>query len=127
MFPEEFKAIYRYTMREGRPQDHEGPLDAELWNASGVVYARVFEGEVVYIGSANRPFRKRFTEHLNFIATSQQPVGVAYRRWAEGKRITILAYKPPLVAALGRMISIHRSIEKALIDEYHPRFVARAP
>jgi hypothetical protein len=119
-------------MREGTPQDPE-PLDSYLWNEDCVVYARVYADEPVYIGSTDRLLSKRITEHLRYISSNPDPTPTKYREWAEGKRITIVAYKPEPVKRLGREIPIHRSVEAALIKEFKPKpkgsrpwFVARA-
>lgn len=129
--PEHFRPVCRYTMRDGRPQDEEH-IDSELWNERGVVYARIFEEEPVYIGSTDRLLSRRIRAHLRGIATSTQPTSMKYRKWAEGKRITIVAYKPPPVELLGRVVPVHRALEAALIAEFRPKpgssrpwFVAR--
>jgi hypothetical protein len=108
-------------MLSGRPQEEE-LLDDELWNEQGVVYARIVQQEIVYIRSVDHRLCDRIQEHLRIILT---PRYAEYRKWAEGKRITIVAYKPPLIEVLGRLIPVHRALEAALIAEFHPRFVTQ--
>src|SRR5258708_2843992 len=79
--PEHFCPVYRYTMRDGRPQEEE-LISSELWNERGVVYARVFEDEPVYIGSTDRLLPRRIQAHLRGIATTTQPTPMKYREWA---------------------------------------------
>jgi hypothetical protein len=114
-------------MQDGRPQEEEGPLDHELWNEEGVVYARLFEDEPVYIGSTDRILSRRIRAHLRGIATTQQLTPVHYRNWAEGKLIIIVACKPPPVELLGRVILVHRAAEAALIKEFRPTPINSKP
>ena len=115
---ERFRPVYQYLTVGGRPQEEE-LFDEELWNERGIVYARVFQEEIVYIRSTESRLCDRIQEHFRIIWT---PDYSEYREWAEGKRIMIFAYKPPLIEVLGRLISIHRTLENALIAEFRPRF-----
>jgi hypothetical protein len=132
-FLEKFRPVCRYVMRDKKPQNIKTPenndrLDDELWRQSGVVYARVCRGRACYIGSTDRMLCKRIREHLTLIGTSKRGRAAQYRKWAEGKRITIVAYKPNPVKLLGRTIAVHRALEAALIVEFRRRkgcFVAR--
>ena len=116
--PQEFKPVCQYVMRNGRPDDVQ-ILDEFLWNQSGVVYVRMYGEKVVYIGVTDGLLSKRIRAHLHGISAARP--GTASRRyldWAEGKQITIAAYRPEPVHVLGRTIKIHRSIEAALIAEF---------
>lgn len=117
---EQFRPVYQYVMVGGRPQEEE-LFDEELWNERGIVYARVFQDEIVYIRSTESRLCARIQEHFRIIWT---PEYTEYRKWAEGKRIVIFAYKPPIIEVLGRLISIDRALEAALIAEFRPRFAA---
>ena len=97
-------------------------LHAFRLEIAGVVYARIVQEEVVYIRSVDQRLCDRIQEHLRIILT---PRYAEYRKWVEGKRITTVAYKPPLIEVLGRLIPVHRALEAALIAEFHPRFVAQ--
>lgn len=114
MFPQEFRPVCRYLMKNGTSCDFE-ILDPTLWKQSGVVYARLCAGKIVYIGSTDGRLDKRMKAHLRFrpIGTTQQ-----FCKWAEGKEITIVAYQPEPVQLLGREIKVHRAIEAALIAEF---------
>ena len=116
-FPAEFRPVYRYLMRQFKRQDCE-ILDEELWRQSGVVYARVHQRKVVYIGSTDGSLSNRIARHIRGIATSMHGTAPRYRKWAEGKQITIAAYKPPPVKLLNRQMEVHRAIEAALIEEF---------
>ena len=48
-FPEQFRPVLTYLMKEGKPEQTT-VLDEEIWNCSGVVYARTHEAKIVYIG-----------------------------------------------------------------------------
>ena len=119
--PEQFRPVHQYTMLGGRPQEEE-LLDEELWNERGVVYARIVQEEIVYIRSVDHRLGDRIQEHLRIIL---MPRYAEYRKWAEGKRITTVAYKPPLIEMLGRLIPVHGALEAVLIAEFRPRFAAR--
>ena len=116
-FPEEFRPVCRYDMRDKKPQNIE-VLDIDLWQQSGVVYARVYDGKVVYIGMTDGRLSTRLNAHLRGISTSTIGTAPRYREWAEGKQITIVAYSPPPIEILGRTIQVHRAIEAALIKEF---------
>jgi hypothetical protein len=120
LFPEEFRPVCRYVMKNGKPSDIQ-ILDQELWQQSGVVYARTCEGKVVYIGTADGRLSRRIGAHLNIIANSARDSAARYRKWAEGKQITIVAYRPTPVMVLGREVKIHRALEAALIVEFRRR------
>jgi hypothetical protein len=115
--PEEFRPVYQYVMRQGKPQDMK-ILDELLWQSSGVVYARIYEGKVVYIGSTDGRLSSRIGRHVRDISTSMNGTAPRFREWAEGKQITIVAYQPPAVKLLGRSMLVHRAVEVALIAEF---------
>ena len=75
----------------------------------------------------DRRLSRRIQAHLRGISKSEQSTPVKYRQWAEGKRITIVAYKPPPVELLGRVIPIHRAVEAALIEEIRPKPIDSRP
>ena len=91
-------------MRNKKPQ-HVKILDQKLWQQSGVVYARKYRNKIVYIGSTDRRLSLRIGAHLSLISTSMHATAPRYRKWAEGKRITILAYKPALGSKNGNASS----------------------
>jgi hypothetical protein len=70
-------------------------LHAFRLEIAGVVYARIVQEEVVYIRSVNQRLCDRIQEHSRIILT---PRYAEYRKWVESKRITTVAYKPPLIA-----------------------------
>ncbi len=100
-------------------------MDEELWHATGVVYARMYRGNPVYIGSTDGVLGNRILRHIKHLHEYSGGKAAEYRRWAKGRRITIVAYHPPLVNLLGRQIAVHRALEVALIREFKPRFVSR--
>jgi hypothetical protein len=120
LFPEAFRPVCRYVMKNGKPSDIQ-ISDQELWQQSGVVYARTCEEKVVYIGTADDRLCKRIGAHLKGIAKSARGTAPQYRKWAEGKQITIVAYRPAPVMVLGREVKIHRALEAALIVEFRRR------
>jgi hypothetical protein len=115
--PSEFRPVCQYVMRDGKPQDVK-ILDESLWHQAGVVYARAHEGEVVFIGCTDGTLRGRITRHLNYISTSALGRAARYREWAEGKLITILAYRPPPVSILGFQVEVHRALEAHMIKAF---------
>lgn len=127
--PAHFHPICRYAVRDGAKVVED--FGHELWEKPNVVYARVFNGMPVYIGSTDRLLRKRINEHLTLNLMARNP---HYWEWATGKQITIFAYQPERVELLGRMVLVHRALEAALIAEFQPDpinsrpwFVRRAP
>jgi len=116
-FPEEFRPVCQYVVVEGQPQDLE-ILDHELWRASGIVYARKCGETIAYIGSTDGRLSKRINAHLRAIRNPKEGLAGLYRKWAEGKQITILAYQPPPVFLLGHDIEVHRAIEAHLIKAF---------
>ena len=117
IFPRSFRPVCQYVMRNKKPQ-HIKILNQKLWQQSGVVYARTYRKKVVYIGVTDGRLSRRLGAHLNGISTSMRATAPRYRKWAEGKRITILAYKPPPVKLLGQKMDMHRAIEAALIAKF---------
>ena len=124
-YAEHFRAACRYSIHDGMPVKFE-TLDPKLWNERGTVYARIAEGtsEPVYIGSTDKALRVRIKEHLALIS---KPRNQRYREWAEGRQITIIAYKPPTIELIGHVIPIHRAVEATLIAAFNPMFVFRKP
>lgn len=82
--PAEFRPVCRYVMRAHRPQDFE-ILDEQLWNQSGVVYARVYQNKVVYIGATDGPASRRLTAHVNGIAASMRGTAPACKSIYSGR------------------------------------------
>jgi hypothetical protein len=77
-FPEQFRPVLTYVMKHGRPDQVSEVLDEDLWLSRGVVYARMYQGNPVYIGSTDRRLRGRILSHLNHIheyAASRDAVG----------------------------------------------------
>jgi len=120
MFPQEFRPVCRYMAKDGRPSEIE-ILDQELWQQPSAVYARVVNGVVVYIAATDGPLSRRLDAHLKNFPTLMTGKAARFRRWAEGKTITIVAYCPAPVRVLGREIKIHRAVEAALIAEFQRR------
>jgi hypothetical protein len=118
LFPEEFRPVCRYVMKNGKASDIQ-ILDQELWQQSGVVCT--CDGKVVYIGTADGRLSRRIGAHLKGIVESARGTAPQYRKWAEGKQITIVAYRPTPVMVLGREVKIHRALEAALIVEFRCR------
>ena len=121
---DKFRAVLSYEVEDGKPINAK-VLDERLWGASGVVYARVHRGEIVYVGKADGQLGKRMKDHLRRIPLYSKEKDIKFREWAEGKTITIYAHQPKPVKVLGLVVSAHAGLERALIDEFKPRFVAR--
>jgi hypothetical protein len=123
-FPDQFRPVLTYVMKNGKPEQ-VSVLDEGLWKSRAVVYARLYRGRPVYIGSTDKRLSSRIGSHIRHIHEWTGGKAAEYREWAEGKRITFVAYKPPQVTLLGRKCLVHRGIEVALIDEFKPEFVVR--
>ena len=117
IFPRKFRPVCQYVIRNKKPQGIK-IFDRKLWQQSGVVYARKYKKKVVYIGVTDGRLSRRIGRHLRLISTSMHATAPRYRKWAEGKRITILAYKIRPVKLLRRQVDVHRAIEAALIKEF---------
>ena len=119
----EFRPVFRYTVSNGHAVDTE-ILDQTLWEQSGAVYARIHEGEVIYIGKTDGTLKKRLKQHVGLIPKQDND---HYRPWAEGKTITVVAYVPPVVTLAGHQFHMHRQLERTLIGAFLPRFVKQKP
>jgi len=117
--PANFKPVYRYKMENGNPVNCEEIQNA-LWHEKGVVYARVYQDHVVYVGSTDGTLRARVLRHIKGISKARPGKAGEYRGWANGKTITILAYKPEPVEWSGMKVDLHRGLEAALIREFRP-------
>jgi hypothetical protein len=116
----EFRPACRYIVTRGKVEGFK-TLDRELWRETGVVYARMWQGKMVYIGCTDGRLSARINDHLRRIqskSTRGRTRTNHYRAWVEGKEITIFAYKPEPVHLFGYEIPIHRSLEAKLISEF---------
>lgn len=119
-------------MENGEPVKRK-QLESTLWFQRGVVYARVYRNQVVYVGKTDGTLRGRILRHVNGISKATAGKAKEYRKWAEGKTITTLACKPKPVRRSGLEIDTHRDLEAALIrtlkpsseDDERPWFVDR--
>jgi hypothetical protein len=124
--PRAFRPVYRYKFKNGQVHS-EKPLDDKLWKQRGVVYARVCNDQVVYVGKTDGTLRGRILQHIRMFPTA--PKGMPYRKHVEGKIVTIFAYKPKPIRLFGLEIPVHGSVETALIKKYksgHPFFGKRS-
>ena len=126
VLPPEFTPVYKYTMRNGKVEDPE-VLDKKLWRLRCVVYARVCGDEIVYVGKTDGTLCGRILAHKRGISVDQpkNPMTQKYRMWAEGRAITIYAYKPEPIRICGHVVEVHAGLEAALIKALKPQFVAR--
>lgn len=117
LLPKEFRPVYRYKFINGNVVAGE-VLDDELWKQRGVVYARHCDGDIVYVGKADGTLRRRITRHLNGFPSD--PKTKPYREYAEGKTVTIYAYKPDPIRLFdeGLEIPVHAAVEAALIKKF---------
>jgi len=120
MFPQEFRPVCRYVVKDGEPIEVE-ILDQELWRQPGAVYARIVDEVIVYIEATDGCLSRRLEAHLRNLPTSMIGRAPQFRRWAEGKTITVVAYCPAPVQVLGREIKIHHAVKAALIAEFQRR------
>jgi hypothetical protein len=119
-----FVPAYQYCVKHGKPVSGK-VLNEDIWDAAGVVYARTHKQEIVYIGKTNATLKSRVQDHLRRIPNYSKPEDLRFRRWAEGKTITIFAHKPKNKNYLGLSVPIHTGLEHALIDAIKPTFVSR--
>jgi hypothetical protein len=118
-----FRPVYRYKFSNGSFHSQK-LLDVKLWKQQGVVYARVCDGKVVYIGKCESTLGHRIMAHLRIFPIL--PRAQKYREFVKGKTVTIFAYKPKPIRLLGLDIPVHVSVEAALIKKFKPPFVMRA-
>ncbi len=119
-----FVPTYQYRVCKGQSVDGK-VLSEKLWNSTGVVYARTYRKEVVYIGKTDGPLKRRVKDHLQRITRYTKQKDIDYREWAEGKTVTIYAYQPEKAYRLGLPVPTHVGLEHTLIDEIKPKFVSR--
>jgi hypothetical protein len=120
-FPDQFVPVCRYWAHDGRGERIEW-LNETLLRERGAVYARLLDGRVLYVGSAQGTLRGRLKTHLGGTRTE---LGKRYWEFVEGRQITIVAYKPVPIEILGRSILPYRGLEAVLINEFKPPFTAR--
>ncbi len=112
-----FRKAMEYDVVDGKPVVVFE--DDDLLEKEGVVYARFYDGDVIYIGSTSRTLRARLKEHRSDGYRKRYP---AYWEWADGKRITVKAFCPPEAECAGISIPAYDGVEKALTREFKPRF-----
>jgi hypothetical protein len=115
--PAEFKEVFQYRFANARVTA-EKVLNEELWKQRGVVYARVCDGQVVYVGSCNGTLGARIRAHLRLFPLLPGAKEFAYRNRVEGKTVTIYAYKPTPIRLFNMEIPVHGSVEAALIKRF---------
>jgi hypothetical protein len=123
--PGEFRPVFQYQFANGRVLADK-VLDQELWMQRGVVYARICDGQVVYVGKTDYTLRRRIMAHVRGFPKS--PKSTDYRNHVAGKTVTIFAYKPAPIELFGLTISVHGCVESALIKHFkrdHGWFVKR--
>ena len=127
-FPDEFIPVCRYWARDGKAELIEW-LNHDLLKKRGTVYARVVEGSLVYVGSAQGTLWNRLRVHSR---GTRNELGRDYWKHVDGKQVTIIAYKPDPIEILGRSVEVYRGLEATLINEFKPKppgpkpwFVAR--
>lgn len=113
--------VLRYMVRDGRPTDIAWH-NPDLLDAVGTVYARRVDGDIVYVGKAERALRRRLAEHVSLTTRGKNP---DFASFAEGKRVEIVAMKAGTIEAMGMTVDITSSVEKALIEKLNPRFNKR--
>ena len=126
--PKEFRPVYRYKFIDGKVCS-EKLLDEELWKQSGIVYARMCGGKIVYVGKSDGTLSARIKRHLRIFPTRVD--SIPYRNYVEGKTVTIFAYKPDPIWLFDEHLEIpvHVAVEAALIRKFkrpHDWFVKRA-
>jgi hypothetical protein len=108
--PRGFQPVFRYKFVNGSVRS-EKILNEKLWKQRGVVYARVCKGRVVYVGKADSTLRARIMWHIRFFPKSRK--ALPYRKYAEGKTITIFAYRPKPIQLFGMRVgdsSVYRTV-----------------
>ncbi|MSP03278.1 MAG: hypothetical protein EXR07_19875 [Acetobacteraceae bacterium] len=120
-FPDQFVPVCRYLVRDGEPTRVKW-LNDNLLAERGAVYARIYRGIPVCIGSAQGKLLGRLKTHLR---GTRSKLGRRYWEWAEGKQVSIVAYKPVPIEILGCKVEVYRGSEATLINEFKPEFVER--
>ena len=110
-----FTPCCRYT------GDNITVIDQELYVACNVVYAYVYADEILYIGKSKTSLRGRIKMHLRYMRTRKHPAE-AFADYTDGKEITVLAVRAPIVTVLGIDVCVTSSLEEALLEIYKPRF-----
>mgnify|MGYP001593455712 CR=1 FL=1 len=122
--PKRFRLVCQYRVKNGKACDRI-VFNENLWQSSGVVYARTWRKKVLYIGKADGKLSRRIAEHFGRIPKYVKSKDVNYRKWANGKTTTIWAFKPKSVKLFGLRIPIHAGAEAALIKKFKPPYVSR--
>ena len=120
--PREFRPVFRYRLVDGKVADTK-ILDGALWKERGVVYARVCNKVILYIGKTDGRISTRIGSHLRRYL--HQPQNALYRDHIKQNLVTIYAYKPKTTRLFDLDIDLHSGVEAALIKAIKPRFVKR--
>jgi hypothetical protein len=115
--PRGFRPVYRYTFANGVVLS-EKILDHKLWKQRGIVYARVCDGVVVYVGKADGTLGGRIRRHIRLFPKAAEAKAKAYRKHIAGKVVTTYAYRPRPIRLFGLDVPVHGSLECALIKKY---------
>jgi hypothetical protein len=122
--PNGFVEVYRYRVVDGAVKEAK-VINDSLWHEDRVVYLRVCDDEVLYVGKCDGTLSRRIARHIDGFRTSEKEMFRDYKERVNGKTVSIMAYKPEQVEVFGRKISVHTGLEYALIDEFDPPFVKR--
>ncbi len=124
VLPSEFKPTFEYSVVDGR-MVNEKEINHDMLNATGVVYARVCNGRVLYIGRSDGKLRSRINLHRKYVNGENRDLIQkleCYRKCVEKMTVVIHAYKPDTTYVCGRIVHLHGSLEEALIKEFKPMF-----
>jgi len=122
--PKEFKPVFSYRIINGKPTDNT-TLDCTLWELPNIVYARACDGVIIYVGKSDSRLRDRIQRHLSYIPKYKKEKDIKFRKFAEGKVVTIYAYQPEPIKLCGLDVHVHAGLESALIDMLNPPYVSK--
>lgn len=124
LLPKEFVEVYRYDVIDGAVANAK-VLNERLWRSEGVVYVRVCESKVLYVGKSDSSLRGRILRHVRGFETSGKEIFEDYKKCVNGKTVSVLAYKPKSRRLLDLDVPAHIGLEWAMIKEFEPPFVRR--
>lgn len=112
--------VVEYTVENGQPR-RLAILDRDGYDRANAVFARVWKGHILYVGTAQHGLRIRITDHFQRLRRPRTDNAVAFQKWAEGRKIVIYADWPD--DADGK--PAYRSVCKRLKQKFKPPFNGR--
>jgi transposase-like protein len=122
--PKEFEEVFRYRVIDGTVTD-EKIVNEKLWRSRRVVYVRVCEERILYVGKSDGLLCRRMLRHVRGFLAVGKAIFEDYRKCVNGRTVSIFAYQPEPLRLFEFDLPIHVALEWAMIEQFKPPFVKR--